>query len=96
MVEFVDEYDDKFNTAFLENLNRGELCPNSRQFLFVHSAYQMFEKWNIDCCRTHIIQILTDINSTMARVKPACVAMSNILLEAFVLDKNDNKRSLVV
>ena len=95
VVENEDGYDDAIDSAFLQNLNRGGLTiPKLSTVHFVYSAHQMFEKWNFHCCRTHVSQILAHINSPMARIKPACMTMSNILLKAFVLDKSDKEKQL--
>ena len=91
MVEFVDEYNDEFDTAFLQNLDRGGLTVKLSTILFVDSVQQVFEKMNIHCYRTHVSQILAHINIQIARVKPAFMTMSNILSIAFVLDKNDKE-----
>ena len=73
--EFADEYNGEFDSAFLENLHlSGLTMPKLSTVHFVHLAYQMFEKWNIYCCRTHVSQI-TNINNPIARVQPPCITI---------------------
>ena len=91
VVEFVNEYNDEFDTAFLQNLDRGGLTVKLSTIHFVDSVQQVFAKMNIYCYRTRVSQILAHINSQIARVKPAFMTMSNILSIAFVLDKNDKE-----
>ena len=94
MAEFADEYNGEFDSAFLENLHlSGLTMPKLSTVRFVHLAYQMFEKWNIYCCRTHVSQI-TNINNPIARVQPACITMLNILLKGLVLEKSDIEKQL--
>ena len=86
---------DLVSSEFISNLDRGGLTvPLISTVHFVYSAYKLFEDHNLHCCRAHLIQILSCIDSPMALIKEACFSMSNILLKAFVLDHSDKDRQL--
>lgn len=94
-VETEDDDDDLINSEFLTNLNRGGLTvPLLSTVHFVHSAYKLFDKCNLHCCRAHLSQALARIDSPMVVIQGACVTLSNILLKAFVLDNSDKERQL--
>ena len=86
---------DLVSSEFISNLDRGGLTvPLILTVHFVYSAYKLFEDHNLPCCRAHLIQILSCIDSPMALIKEAYFSMSNILLKAFVLDHSDKDRQL--
>ena len=61
---------------------------------FVHSAYKLFVNCNLHCCRVHLSQALSRIDSPVAIIQRACVTLSNILLKSFVPDNSDKERQL--
>ena len=90
-----DHENSLINSDFLTNLDRGGLTvPLLSTVNFMHSAYTLFEKHNVHCCRTHLSQTFARIDSPMALIKGACVTVSNILLKAFVLNNSDKERQL--
>lgn len=94
-VETEDVDDHHINSEFLKNLNRGGLTiPLLSTVHFVHSAYELFHKCNLHCCRAHLSQALASIDSPMVAIQGACLTLSNIFLKAFVLDNSDKERQL--
>ena len=86
---------DVIHSKYLSNLNIGGLTvPLVSTIHFVYSAYRQFDHYNLHCCRAHIVQALSCINSPMAAIKNACISMSNILLKAYVLNKSDRVKQL--
>ena len=83
------------NLDFVTNLNRGGLTiPLLLTVHFVHSAYKLFDKCNLHCCRAHLSQVLYCIDSLVVAIQGACLTLSNIFLKAFVLDNSDKVRQL--
>ena len=90
-VETEDIDDHYINSDFATNSNRGGLTvPLHSTVHFVHSAYELFDKCNLHCCRAHLSQALYCIDSPVVAIQGACLTLSNICLKAFVLD-NSNK-----
>ena len=76
------------NSNFVTNLNRGGLTvPLLSTVHFVHSAYKLFDKCNLHCCRAHLSQALYCFDSPVVAIQGACLTLSNIFLKAFVLDQ---------
>ena len=95
LFETEGDNNDPINSEFLTNLNRGGLSvPLISTVHFVYSAYKLFKKYNIHCCRAHLSKALAHISSPMVEVEGACVTLSNIFLKAFVLDKSDKEKEL--
>ena len=93
--EAEDDDDNLTDSEFLTNLNRGGLTvPLISTVHFVHSAYKLFVNCNLHCCRAHLSQALSRIDSAMSIIQGACVTLSNILLKSFVLDNSDKERQL--
>ena len=87
--------DHRINSEFLTNLNIGGLTvPLLSTVHFVHSAYKLFGKCNLHCCRAHLSHALRHIDSPMIVIQGACLTLSNILLKAFVLDNSNKERQL--
>ena len=94
-VETVDIDDHHINSDFVTNLNRGGLTvPLLSTVHFVHSAYKLFDKCNLHCCRAHLSQALYCIDSPVVAILGACVTLLNIFFKAFVLDISDKERQL--
>ena len=94
-VETEDNDDHHINSEFLTNLSRGGLTvPLLSTVHFVHSAYKLFDECNLHCCRAHLSQTLSCIDSPMVAIQGACLTLSNIFLKAFVLDNSDKERHL--
>lgn len=94
-IETENNDDHRINSEFLTNLNRGGLTvPLLSTVHFVHSAYKLFGKCNLHCCRAHLSHALRRIDSPMVVIQGACLTLSNILLKAFVLDNSDKERKL--
>lgn len=90
-VETVDDH--PISSDFLACLNRGGLTvPLISTVHFVHSAYKLFDRHDLHCCREHLSQILARIVSPMATIQQARATLSNVLLKAFVLDNSDKER----
>ena len=86
---------DLVNSEFLINLNRGGLTvPLLSTVHFVHSSYKQFTHYNLRCCSDHLKQIISCIDSPMAKIKGACFSMSNIIFKAFVLNHSDKEKQL--
>ena len=89
------ETENHINSDFVTNLNRGGLTvPLLSTVPFVHSAYKLFDKCNLHCCRAHLSQALYCIDSPVVAIQGAYLTMSNIFLKAFVLDNSDKERQL--
>ena len=89
-VETEDIDDHHINLNFVTNLNRGELTVLLLSTVhFVHSAYKLFDKCNLHCCKA-----LYCIDSPVVAIQGACLTLSNIFLTAFVLDNSDKERQL--
>ncbi|XP_076823715.1 uncharacterized protein LOC143469759 [Clavelina lepadiformis] len=96
-IETENDDDHRINSEFLTNLNRGGLTVpllSTVGLHFVHSAYKLFGKCNLHCCRAHLSHALRRIDSPMVVIQGACLTLSNILLKAFVLDNSDKERQL--
>ena len=69
-VETEDIDDHRINSDFLTNLNRGGLTvPLLPTVHFVHSAYKLFDKYNLHCCRVHLSQALYCIDSPVVAIQ---------------------------
>ena len=83
------------NSDFVTNINRGGLTvPLLSTVHFVHSAYKLFDKCNLHCCRAYLSQALYCIDNPVVAIQGACLTLSNIFLKAFVLDNSDKERQL--
>ena len=70
-------------SEFITNLNRRGLTVTVISTVhFVHSAYKLFVNFNLHCCRAHLSQNLSRIDSPMAISQGVCVTLSNILLKS--------------
>ena len=82
-VETEDIDDHYINSDFVTNLNRGGLTvPLLSAVNFIHSAYKLFDKCNLHCCRAHLSQALYCIDSPVVAVQGACLTLSNIFFES--------------
>ena len=91
--EAEDDDDNLTDSEFLTNLNRGGLTvPLISTVHFVHSTYKLFVNCNLHCCRAHLSQALSRIDSPVAIIQGACVTLSNILLKSclIIVIKNGN------
>ena len=94
-VETEDIVDHHINSDFVKNLNRGGLTvPLLSTVHFVHSAYKLFDRCNLHCCRAHLSEALYCFDSPVVAIQGACLTLSNIFLKAFVLDNSDKERQL--
>ena len=94
-VETEDIEDHHINSDFVTNLNRGGLTvPLLSTVHFVHSAYKLFDKCNLHCCRAHFSQALYCFDSPVVAIQGACLTPSNFFLNTFVLDNSDKERQL--
>ena len=80
------------NWRFVSILTFCGLTPLLSTVYFVYSAYKLFDKYKLRCCREHLCQILARIDSPMSTNQKARATLSNILLKAFVLDNSDKER----
>ena len=46
------------------------------------------------CCRGHLSQALSNIDSPLSNIRGLCVTLSNIFFKAFVLGKSDRENQL--
>ena len=77
-VETEDIEDHHINSDFVTNLNRGGLTvPLLSTVHFVHSAYKLFDKCNLHCCRAHFSQALYCFDSPVVAIQGACLTPSN-------------------
>ena len=66
------EGDDQ-TSDFLTNLNRGGLAiPRISTVFFVHSSLRLFEKCKVHCCRGHLSQALSNIDSPLSNIRGLC------------------------
>ena len=87
--------EDLTDSDSITNLNRGGLTvPKLSIVHFVHAAHKLFIDCNVRCCRVHLSQAISRINSPMAIIQEACLTVSNIFLKAFVRDKSDKEKQL--
>ena len=86
-VAFVEQEtdEDPVDSDFITNLNRGGLTiPKISTVHFVHSAHKILIGCNLYCCRAHLSQAISCIDSPMAIIKEACETMFDIFLKVFV------------
>jgi hypothetical protein len=87
--------EDLIDSDFITNLNRGGLTvPKISTVHFVHAAHKLFIDCTLRCCRVHLSQAISLIDSPMAIIHGACVTLANIFLKSFVLDKSDKEKRL--
>ena len=87
-VETEDIDDHHINLDFVTNLNRGRLTvPLLSAVHFAHSAYKLFDKCNLHCCRAHSAKLYIVLIVQWLQFKEH-------FFKAFVLENSDKERQL--